>query len=137
MKILAILAVLALIAGSLAATVPAHAASDDGVIRVPTDEKTIQGAVDASKPGTLILVSPGVYKEAVVVGPAHKNIVIRGLDRATTIVDGELSAAKGHDNGFLVQADGVAIENITARNFVTNGFYWTGVDGYRGSYLTA
>jgi hypothetical protein len=137
MKVLAILAVLALIAGSLAATVPAHAASDDGVIRVPTDEKTIQGAVDASKPGTLILVSPGVYKEAVVVGPAHKNIVIRGLDRATTIVDGELSAAKGHDNGFLVQADGVAIENITARNFVTNGFYWTGVDGYRGSYLTA
>ena len=26
---------------------------------------------------------------------------------------------------------------MTARNFTTNGFFWTGVDGYRGSYLTA
>lgn len=132
-----ILAVLALVAGSLITAIPAHAQADGNIIRVPADENTIQAAVDASKPGTLILVSPGVYKEAVVVKPAHKEIVIRGVDRATTVVDGELSQAKGHDNGFLVQADGVAIENITARNFVTNGFFWTGVDGYRGSYLTA
>jgi len=132
-----VLAVLVLVAGSLIAAAPAHGASTAGVIRVPADEKTIQGAVDVSKPGNLILVSPGVYQEAIVVKPAHKNIVIRGLDRATTIVDGELSRARGHDNGFLVHADGVAIENITARNFVTNGFFWTGVDGYRGSYLTA
>ena len=131
------LAALALIAGSLVAAAPAGAASDAAVIRVPGDEKTIQDAVDASKPGTLILVSPGVYREAVVVKPAKRHIVIRGLDRVTTIVDGELSQVKGRDNGFLVQADGVAIENITARNFVTNGFFWTGVDGYRGSYLTA
>ena len=33
-------------------------------------------------------------------------------------------------------ADGVAIENMTARNYTTNGFFWTGVEGYRGSYLT-
>jgi len=132
-----VLAVIALIAASLVATVPAHASSGAGVIRVPADEKTIQDAVDASKPGNLILVSPGVYEEAVVVKAAHKNIVIRGEDRATTIVDGGLSQKPGHDNGFLVHADGVAIENITARNFVTNGFFWTGVDGYRGSYLTA
>jgi Right handed beta helix region len=36
-----------------------------------------------------------------------------------------------------VLADGVAIENMTARNFTTNGFFWTGVTGYRGSYLNA
>ena len=139
MKTLAALGLVscALVAGALVAVVPAPAASVDGVIRVPADEKTIQRAVDASKPGDLVLVSPGVYKEAIVVSRAHKNIVIRGLDRATTIVDGELSQAPGHDNGFAVHADGVAIENITARNFVTNGFFWTGVDGYRGSYLTA
>ena len=26
---------------------------------------------------------------------------------------------------------------MTARNYTRNGFFWTGVDGYRGSYLTA
>ena len=26
---------------------------------------------------------------------------------------------------------------MTARNYTSNGFFWTGVDGYRGSYLTA
>ncbi|TPW14007.1 MAG: hypothetical protein FD127_1676, partial [Acidimicrobiaceae bacterium] len=31
----------------------------------------------------------------------------------------------------------VAVENITAMNYTRNGFFWTGVDGYRGAYLTA
>ncbi|NIT75706.1 MAG: plastocyanin, partial [Thermoplasmata archaeon] len=34
-------------------------------------------------------------------------------------------------------ADGVAIENLTSINHTINGFFWTGVRGYRGSYLTA
>jgi hypothetical protein len=38
---------------------------------------------------------------------------------------------------FVVGADGVAVENLTARNFTENGFFWNGVLGYRGSYLTA
>jgi hypothetical protein len=38
---------------------------------------------------------------------------------------------------FVVGADGVAIENLTARNFTENGFFWNGVLGYRASYLTA
>jgi hypothetical protein len=29
------------------------------------------------------------------------------------------------------------VENLTARNFTENGFFWNGVLGYRGSYLTA
>ncbi len=123
-------------AASAVATVPAVAGESD-VIRVPADESTIQDAVDASEPGTLILVSPGVYREAVIVPEDKRNIVIRGLDRATTIVDGEFSEERNRENGFKVFADGVAIENLTARNFVTNGFYWIGVDGYRGSYLNA
>jgi hypothetical protein len=38
---------------------------------------------------------------------------------------------------FVVGADGVAVENLTARNYTENGFFWNGVLGYRGSYLTA
>ena len=101
-------------------------------IEVPSDAKTVQAAVGRAKPGDLVLVSPGVYKEAVTV--TTPRIVIRGLDRNRTILDGSFKL----DNGVKVlDADGVAIENLTARNYKLNGFYWSGVDGYRGSYLTA
>jgi plastocyanin len=102
-----------------------------GTLHVPADYPTIQRAVDAARPGALVLVAPGTYREAVTV--TSPDIVIRGEERNTTIVDGEFR----RDNGFKVLADGVAIENITARNFRSNGFFWTGVTGYRGSYLTA
>ncbi len=107
--------------------------ADDGTTRkVPAEYPTIQKAVDAARPGDLVLVSPGVYKEAVTV--ETDNIVIRGLDRNKVVLDGGFKL----DNGIRVAgAKGVAVENMTARNFTKNGFFWTGVTGYRGSYLTA
>ena len=102
-----------------------------GTLRVPRDYPTIQKAVAAAKSGSLVLVSPGVYKEAVTV--TTPDIVIRGLDRSRTVLDGEFV----RDNGVKVLADGVAVENMTARNYKLNGFFWTGVKGYRGSYLNA
>lgn len=102
------------------------------VRRVPSQYPTIQKAVDAAKAGDFVLVSPGVYKEQVTV--TKDDITIRGLDRNTTIVDGEFKRPMG----FLVQdADNVVIENITARYTTLNNFYWTGADGFRGSYLTS
>lgn len=101
-------------------------------LRVPQDYKTIQEAVDAAKPGELILVDKGVYKEAVTV--ETDNLVIRGVDRNEVILEGNYEL----DNGIrIVGAKGVAVENMTARNYRFNGFFWTGVEGYRGSYLTA
>ena len=44
-------------------TAPVGSASGN-TIRVPADKPTIQAAVDAAEKGDLILISPGVYKEA-------------------------------------------------------------------------
>ncbi len=113
------------------APVPAFTASGR-TIRVPADARTIQQAVDRTRPGDLVLVAPGVYRESVTV--ATDGIVLRGVDRNRTILDGEFTRKNGVK---VVGADGVAVENLTARNFTENGFFWTGVLGYRGSYLTA
>jgi plastocyanin len=103
-----------------------------GTVRVPRDALTIQEAVDRAKPGGLVLIDPGVYHEAVVVTTPY--LTIRGVDRNDTIFEGDFELA----NGIAVfEADGVAVENLTARHYLLNGFYWSGVLGYRGSYLTA
>jgi plastocyanin len=107
-------------------------AAGGSIIRVPADRATIQAAVDAAVPGDLIVVAPGEYHEAVLVTTPY--LTIRGEDRNTTILDGDFTRPNGIH---VVEADGVAVENMTARHFALNGFYWSGVNGYRGSYLTA
>ncbi|HET9249080.1 MAG TPA: right-handed parallel beta-helix repeat-containing protein [Actinomycetota bacterium] len=100
--------------------------------RVPEDAPTIQEAIDRAQPGGLVLVAPGEYHEAVVVTTPY--LTIRGMDRNETILDGNFELGNGIT---VVEADGVAIENLTARHYVANGFYWSNVLGFRGSYLTA
>lgn len=107
-------------------------AGSSGTIAVPGDFATIQAAVDAAAPGALILIGPGTYNEAVNV--TTDNLTIRGLDRNEVVLDGQLEL----DNGIrILGASGVTVENLTAMNYTRNGFFWTGVDGYRGAYLTA
>ena len=106
------------------------------ILRVPEEFSTIQAAVNAAVPGDMVSIGTNTnpdraYHESVRV--KTPNITIRGRDRNTVILDGQYKL----DDGFEVLADNVVIENMTARHFVGNGFYWTGVTGYRGSYLTA
>jgi Right handed beta helix region len=106
--------------------------------RVPDEYPTIQEAVDAAEPGDLVFIAAGTYDEAVVV--QTENLVIRGEDRNGVILDGGFEK----ENGFIVFSNGVAIENLTVRNFTSNGLFWTGdydadrtLTGYRASYVTA
>jgi Right handed beta helix region/Phospholipase_D-nuclease N-terminal len=127
-------------AASIASASPGFALSQPyaptAILRVPEAYPTIQAAVDAARPGDLVLISPRVgadsaYHEYVTV--KTPDITIRGQERNTVILDGQYKL----EDGFEVTADNVAIENMTARHYTDNGFYWKGVNGYRGSYLTA
>jgi plastocyanin len=100
-------------------------------LRVPQDFDTIQEAVDATAPGDLVLVDKGIYREQVTI--KTPSITLRGVDRDEVIVDAEFE----RPNAVEVFADGVAIENMTGQNAILNGFVWTSVTGYRGSYLNA
>lgn len=102
------------------------------VIRVPEDAPTIQEAVDRAEPGGMVLIAAGVWHESVTVTVPY--LTIRGMDRNETIIDGEFDRANGIQ---VIEADGVVIENMTARNHLLNGFSWNRVHGYWGSYLTA
>jgi len=107
-------------------------------LRVPEDHDTIQAAVDASKPGDLVLISAGVYNESVTV--ETEDLTIRGLDRNKVVIDGEFK----NENGIKVFSNNVAVENLTVRNNTGNGVFFTGdygkgfiLEGYRVSYVTA
>lgn len=116
---------------------PEGAAGPPRTIRVPSDHPTIQSGVDAARPGDLVLVESGVYRETVTV--ETPGLVIRGVDRTGVVVDGEHQ----RENGFKVFADGVAVENLTVRYQKGNGVLFTGdygdagtLQGYRAAYLT-
>ncbi|MBB4664229.1 right-handed parallel beta-helix repeat-containing protein [Conexibacter arvalis] len=118
-------------------------AASGRVLNVPSSYATIQAAVDASRPGDLVLIAPGVYHEAVEVDEEHPDVVIRGADRNKVILDGRHELA----DGIKVSAGGVAVENLTVRNYQVNGVVWFTdgayaaegryTQGWRGSYLTA
>src|SRR5260370_28166927 len=86
-------------------------------IVVPRDAPTIQAAVDRAAPGDLVLVGPGRYRESVLV--TRPDIVIRGVDRNRTVLDGQFRRQDGVD----VHAHAVALEKLTAPNFPRNAFF--------------
>ncbi len=110
----------------------APSCDQDGTLNVPDDYDTIQAAADAAGPGALVLIAAGAYEEAVNV--TCPDITIRGVDRNEVILEGGFELENGVR---ILETNGVVVENMTAQNYTGNGFFWTGVDGYRGSYLTA
>jgi len=104
---------------------------DYDTVLVPADRETIQAGVNAASAGDLVLVAPGTYRENVSV--STPGVTLRGRDRNAVVLDGEFERG----NAVEVIADGVAIENLTGRHYTETPFYWYGVEGFRGSYLTA
>lgn len=106
--------------------------SDKQILVVPTEYKTIQKAVNAAAPGSLVKIKPGVYREAVTV--QTNRLVIKGVDRFRTILHGQ--DKKG--NGFLVDdARNVRISNLTVRNYRANGIFFNDTTGYQADHIDA
>ena len=91
---------------------------------VPDDYRRIQAAVDAARSGTTIVVRPGRYREQVLV--ETPNLVIRGVDRFRSVLDGRDAL----QTGIRVTADRVSIRNLTIRNYSVNGILLEEVDNY-------
>jgi hypothetical protein len=79
------------------------------------------------------VLAPGTYPGGYVVPPGKHDLTIVGADRNRVVLDGRDTRG----NGIVVHASGVSILNMTAHDFLENGFYWEDADRFRGSYLTA
>ena len=89
----------------------------DGVVEVPGEITTIQGAIDIAVSGDSIKVAAGTYVENI--DFSGKNIVVIGADRETTIIDGDSSGSvvkfiSGEDSTAVLM--GFTITNGAAEN---------------------
>jgi parallel beta-helix repeat protein len=80
----------------------------------------LQKAINAAKPGDVVLIEEGTYSGDIVV--STNDITIRGADRNNVVIDGNYE----QDNGIIVSADGVRVENLTVQKFRTNGLLVAG-----------
>ncbi|SVB23974.1 uncharacterized protein METZ01_LOCUS176828, partial [marine metagenome] len=80
----------------------------DGVVNVPGELPTIQGAIDIAVNGDSILVAAGTYTENIDFN--SKTLVMIGEDRETTIID-------GNNSGRVVNiSDSSVLSNFTIQN---------------------
>jgi parallel beta-helix repeat protein len=114
-------------------TVQAEQAASGQAVRAPSIEvhpgQSIQAAVDVAAPGTLILLDPGTYQQAITI--TKPDIFLVGLGRSGS--DGVvITNPGGMDNGINVtaQGSGFALLNLAVRNFGDNGVLLTGVQRF-------
>jgi Right handed beta helix region len=108
------------------------AAVEGRTLHVRADHATLESAIAASRVGDVILLAAGTYPGDIVVPDDKPGITIRGEDRNTVVFDGANTRA----NAIEVEADDVTLENMSAHSYTENGFYWDGVEGFAGRYLT-
>jgi hypothetical protein len=116
--------------------------------------RTVQGAVDAARPGDWVLIWPGVYHENTAAHHAGvwittPHLHIRGLSRTGVVIDGShgtvrppcpsspaLQDLTARDGIVVWKANGVTIDNLTVCDYLAgpgakegNQIWWDGGDG--------
>jgi hypothetical protein len=103
---------------------------------------SLQRAVNKSGKRWTIKVKPGVYHQgAIVTGHKHDGLTIRGTGkRSKVIFDGKNAHTRNGLAQNAVEGENVnnlKILNMTAKNFVANGFFIHGCNGYLMKNLVA
>lgn len=88
-------------------SIVSFAAGNVKTLSVPSDYKTIQSAIDASSSGDTIKVSPGKYKENIIL---KEGIIIQGSGADAAIIDG------GGKGNVVEGAKGAVLEGFTITN---------------------
>lgn len=116
-------------------TLQAGTAKDAGNVKadiVVHAGESIQAAVDAAAPGSVIKIESGTYNEAIAVTKAGIQLI--GVDETSVIIQnpGE------EENGIIVfdAGDGFVLKNITIKNFEENGVILIRVDNFIISHVT-
>lgn len=122
----ALVAALLLTASFAGCGTPAPQAEKRDVVRVPADA-SLADAGDLVADGGIILIAPGTYTESLDV--RGDDITVRGEDRNTVVLDGELTRS----NGVVGTGERITVENLTVRNFLQNGVLITGVTDENGA----
>ncbi len=88
-------------------------------INVPGDYATIQEGMDAAASGDTVLVAPGTYNEAVVLGSQHSGVTLQGSGPAQTFLASSYYPSMSGSPMYLL-----TLENVTG--VVIEGFTMTG-----------
>jgi parallel beta-helix repeat protein len=96
--------------------------------------QSIQAAVDAAPPGTIILIDPGVYRQSVTL--SKPGITLAGRGGPGSVV---LENPGGVPNGITVNpgGDGFGLLNVTVEGFTANGVYLSGIQRFVIAGVTA
>ncbi|RYZ27307.1 MAG: hypothetical protein EOO10_13135 [Chitinophagaceae bacterium] len=92
---------------------------------------SIQAAVDAADPNSVIRIMPGIYSEAVVVDKPGMELI--GSDGVVIQNPGN------QNNGITVRSngDGFVLKNVTVKDFLRNGVFMIRADNFLLSHVTA
>ncbi|MEU5974921.1 right-handed parallel beta-helix repeat-containing protein [Streptomyces sp. NPDC047315] len=138
----------ALVSGVAAAPTAATAAGHHGARHTVQPGESVQAAVDAAKPGDVVVLAPGTYRESVQI--TTSDITLRGAGPGTVIAPpadaerrrAEHACAKG-GNGICVigtkdaRVSGVTIRSLTVSGFAKGGLWASHTDGLTVRQVTA
>jgi parallel beta-helix repeat protein len=94
---------------------------------------SIQAAIDAASPYSVIKIEPGVYKEALVI--AKKGIVLIGANEGSKL-EVVIENPGDEENGITVTENDFVLKNVTVKDFEENGVFLSGVNGFLLSHVT-
>ncbi|MFH8619350.1 nitrous oxide reductase family maturation protein NosD [Streptomyces sp. NPDC017979] len=141
-----VLAVAAALVSGVAA-VPSAAAGHHGARHTVQPGESVQAAVDAAKPGDVVVLSPGTHRESVQI--TTPGLTLRGAGPGTVLAppaDAERRAAHAcakAGNGICVtgtkdaKVSGVTIRSLTVSGFAKGGLWASRTDGLTVRQVTA